>query len=155
MTAEGTESGHAAIELALAVGLLILPVAVLVLSLPTWVERQSLALSASREVARTVVLAEDPAGGSAVAADRVREIAVNHGLDPDDVTVCFATHPVAETAPRDCTGLGAVQRGVAITAYVTVRLPALDLPGLPGIVPATTYTARHTERVDLYRSFSQ
>jgi hypothetical protein len=149
----GREAGHAAVELALAVGLLLLPVAILVLSFPTWIERQSMARSAAREVARIVVLSPDPVQGAATAAHRLADIAHNHGVDPAGVTLCYAVHAVTEAAPSTCTGLVRVARGEAVTAYVTVPLPALEFPGLPIRLTERSFTVTHTERVDLYRSW--
>ena len=47
-----SESGFVATELALGIGLLVIPVALLVLTLPGWSERQVTARVISREVAR-------------------------------------------------------------------------------------------------------
>jgi hypothetical protein len=146
------ESGYAAIELGLAVGLLLLPLAVLVLTFSTWFERQSLARVGAREAARTVVLSTDAAGAGPLGAAVVSEVARNHGLAPSEVSVCFAVHGAAERPPRSCGRLGPVGRHAAVTAYVSVRIPALDVPLLSAIAPEITYTARHTERFDAYRS---
>jgi hypothetical protein len=48
------DAGYVAAELALGVGLLVFPVAMLVLTLPTWSERQASARAIAREMARTV-----------------------------------------------------------------------------------------------------
>ena len=49
-----TEAGFVATELILGIGLLILPVALLVLTLPGWSERQTTARVIARETARTL-----------------------------------------------------------------------------------------------------
>ncbi|MGH9164280.1 MAG: pilus assembly protein [Acidimicrobiales bacterium] len=111
-----TQRGSAAIELALAIGLLLLPVALLVITLPTWPERQTVARAAAAEASRAVVLAASWTEGADDAEAAVAQAAANHGLDPADVTLELA---------------GGLERGASVTARVTVEMPALVLPGLP------------------------
>lgn len=146
------QAGHAAVELVLGAGLLVLPVAVLVMSLPTWVQRETMAQVAAQEAARSVVLAGDPADAALRAAALVETTAANHGVPPADVAVCHTAHSADSQPPTSCTGLVAVGRHDAVTTAVTVRLPALVLPGLPITLPSVGYTARHTEYLDPYRS---
>ena len=70
------EKGHAAVEFALAVGLLLLPVAITVLAFGPWSERRVVAEAAAAEAARTAVVSLDLSRGSQV----VSEIGGNHGL---------------------------------------------------------------------------
>lgn len=133
----GEERGGVPIEFALGVGVLLLPVAILVLTFPTWVERQSLARLAAQEAARTVVLAHDYTAGVAAGAELAQQVAVNHGLAADELQVAFT---------------GSLQRGATVTAIVTVRIPAAAFPGI-GSVGAMSWTTSHTEHVDRYRSF--
>jgi len=130
------EDGSVPIEFALGIGLLLLPVAVGVLTFPTWVERQSLARLAAQEAARTVVLAADPAAGYQAGTALAQRIAANHGA-PDAITAV-----TYDGAP--------IRRG-SITATVTVAIP---LPGLPpfDLLPALAWTTSHTEPIDPYRS---
>jgi len=133
------EDGYAAAELALGVGLLVFPVAMLVLTLPAWSERQAAARSIAREVARTVAVAGSC--DTTQATDVGQTMADNLGVDAEDVSVAL-----------DC-GTGArLQRGGTVTASVTVRMPAVDIPGVVA-VGAWNWTARHTEPIDRYRSF--
>ncbi len=131
-----SESGAVAIELPAAIGLLLLPLALLVITIPTWPERQTVARSAASEAARTAVLASSWEEGIDAGADVVALAAQNYGLDPADLTVSWE---------------GAFGRGESITATVTVRMPALVVPGLTTVDP-WTWSASHTERVDDYRS---
>ena len=126
------DRGFVAIEYALALGLILVPVALLVITLPSWPERQTVARVAAEEGARTAVLTGDLAAGEAVA----RQAVANQGLDPADV---------------DITWSGSQARGGQLTAAVTVRMPVLRLPAIV-TVGAWDWTARHTEPVDLYRS---
>lgn len=130
------EAGGIPIEFALGVGVLVLPVALLVLTLPQWAERQSAARLAAREAARAVVLAESPAAGVAAGEAAAARVAVNHDIDPGDFQVAFA---------------GSVARGEAVTATLTARFPATSFPGLVDVA-AFTWTVAHTEQVDHYRS---
>lgn len=131
------ERGQVPIELALAMGLLIFPITILVVSLPVWIERQSAARVAAQEAAREVVLADTWTEGTNSGAAVAQRVAANHGMSPGDVSVGFQ---------------GRLERGVDVTAQVTVRMPALVLPGI-GSVGEWSWTVSHTEQVDLYRSF--
>ena len=134
-----TETGFVALELAVGIGLLVLPVACLVLTLPTWSERQTTARAIAREVGRTTATAGvcDRAGAEAT----TREMAVNLGLDPGDVSVAL-----------DCRTGARLARGGTVTARVTVQVPAVAIPGV-GSAGAWSWTAVHTESVDPFRSF--
>ena len=131
------QEGYVALELALGIGVLVLPLTVMVLTFPTWVERQSLARSASQEAARTVVLADSWDQGVSEATGLVRQMAANDGLPSAEVSVAFS---------------GALARGSSVTASVSVTVPGASLP-LIGSVGAWSVSASDTEQVDLYRSF--
>jgi len=133
------EGGYVAAELALGVGLLVFPVAMLVLTLPTWSERQSAARAIAREAARTVA-AEGECDTDA--ARRVSStMAANVGLRGGTIDVAL-----------DCPAGRRLLRGGTVTASVTVTMPAVDIPGIAE-VGAWSWTAHHTEPVDQYRSF--
>ncbi|MBA2325265.1 MAG: hypothetical protein H0V95_01315 [Actinobacteria bacterium] len=133
------EGGYVAAELALGIGLLVFPVAMLVLTLPTWSERQSAARAIAREAARTVAIEGEC---DTDAARRVGStMAGNTGLRGGTVEVTI-----------DCASGQRLRRGGEVTASVTVTMPAVDIPGIAE-VGAWSWTARHTEPVDQYRSF--
>jgi hypothetical protein len=133
------EHGYVAGELALGIGLLIFPVALLVLTLPTWSERQTTARSIAREVSRVVAVAGVCDRGRAV--DTGRDMARNLGLPPNDVDVQL-----------DCAPGERLRRGGSVRAAVTVAVPAVTFPGI-GSVGAWSWTAHHSEPIDQYRSF--
>jgi hypothetical protein len=133
------EGGYVAAELALGVGLLVFPVALLVLTLPTWSERQTTARSIAREVSRVVAVAGVCDRGRAT--DTGHDMARNLGLAPSDVDVRL-----------DCVPGGRLPRGGSVRASVTVAVPAVTFPGI-GSVGAWSWTAHHSEPVDQYRSF--
>lgn len=134
-----SERGYIAAELALGVGLLIFPIALLVLTLPTWSERQTTARSIAREVSRVVAVAGVCDRGRA--AETGHEMARNLGLSPGDIDVQL-----------DCTPGQRLLRGGNVGASVTIAVPAVTVPGI-GSVGAWSWTAHHSEPVDQYRSF--
>lgn len=109
---------------------------------------------AAQEAARAAVLAPDPAAAAADGAALVATVAANHGVPADDVGICWAVHG-AGSPPPPCTGLVALDRGGAVTARVTVELPAIALPGLDVTLGSVARTVVHTELVDRYRSFAR
>jgi hypothetical protein len=129
----------APLTMALAVGLILIPVIVLVLVLPTWAERTSDARNAARNAARSLVTATDWQTGVTAADQTVQEIATNNGLPLSDITWT-----------PSCTGSPCLSRGGTVTATVTVTIPATQFPGI-GAFGTVHFTASSTERVDQYR----
>ena len=66
------DRGQAAIELPLGFALILLPVAVVVMVVPQWPERQTVATAAAKEAATLYATAASPAEGAAAAAGRGR-----------------------------------------------------------------------------------
>ena len=93
------ELGFVAIEWVAAVALLLLPMVVVVVTLPSWAERSHAATVAAREAAR--VLANDwPNGDPAGAVLVATEVAADHGVDAADVAVRVPS--VGEAAATTC-----------------------------------------------------
>ncbi|MEZ5230253.1 MAG: hypothetical protein R2710_27390 [Acidimicrobiales bacterium] len=113
------------LELPFVLGLIVLPFAVLVLQLPTWVEHQLAATDAAAEVARAVTVSES----NVEVGDLVAAIEASHGLAPGSLRV------------RQVDG----RPGEPVTARVTVDVPALTVPGF-GVVARHPWTATHVER---------
>ena len=131
-----SEAGFVATELALGVGLLVFPVALLVLTLPGWSERQVTARVISREVARRVARE----GVCDAAAARALGAAMAHNLGvPGD----------GRRSTCRCSDGTPLPPGSDIEARVTVTIPAVQVPGI-GAVGAWSWTARHREPVDRY-----
>lgn len=126
------------IDMVVAVGLLMIPMVMLVASLPRWIETRSMAELAAQEAARTVVLANAQPAGEAAGTATARQIADNNGVAGSSLTVTY---------------LGVLDWGEEITATVTVPMPVLDLP-LIGTITVGDFSTSHTERVDDYRSFT-
>jgi hypothetical protein len=131
----GPEAGFVSLELVLGLALLVAPLALIVLTLPTWLARQNLARLAAQQAARSGVIAASADQGAAAA----RTVAADGGLDPArDLTVAW--EPGSSFA-----------RGGLVTVRVTVQTPAIAIPFL-GPVGSFPLTASFSERVDLYRS---
>ena len=129
-----------AIPLTLLLGttLIVMPVMVLVLTLPTWEQRAVDAQDAARTAARALVTADDWDDGISAADEAVSQLVAGDGLPPADLTVTYS---------------GSLTPGATVSAAVTVVIPAGNLPGL-GFVGALHYTASSTEHVDSYRDSS-
>ena len=132
------EGGFVATELALGIGVLLLPVAVVVLTIPTWSERQTTGRAIAREVAR--VVARAGFCDDVVAHGLADLMAANLGLDRRDLQVELDCVPGALLVPGD-----------DVQVSVTVQMPAVHLPAL-GSVGAWSWTARHRQPVDRYGS---
>ena len=129
-----------AIPLTLLLGttLIVMPVMVLVLTLPTWEQRAVDAQDAARTAARALVTADDWDDGISAADEAVSQLVAGDGLPPSDLTVTYS---------------GSLNPGGTVSAAVTVVIPAGNIPGL-GFVGALHYTASSTEHVDSYRDSS-
>jgi Flp pilus assembly protein TadG len=128
-----SDRGAVAVELPLAVGLLLLPVAVLVMVLPQWPESKSVATVAAKEAATLFATAGSPEEGEAAAQAAVDRSAANYG----------------RTLTLTITGDWC--RGCTVTATVTVAVPALNVPFI-GSTGEFDWTATSSARVDDYRS---
>ena len=123
-------------ELALGVMLLVVPVAIVVLSIAPVFEHRNFVRRAAAEAARTMVLTTGDPSAEALAV--VEAQATSMGIDPGDVTVLL------------CGGVEcAVDRWSIVTVDVTVLVDELS-----SFLPIGTITvhAVHSEQVDLFRS---
>lgn len=139
-----TDRGHAAVEFALAVGVLLLPVALVVSSFGPWSERRVLAESAAAEAARVAVIDLDHQGGAAA----VRQAIIAHGLGEDLVRLGWCgSSPGPLAAP---TGSCPLTRGSTASAVVEIWVPLIETPW--GEVGGLWVSASHSEPVDVFRS---
>lgn len=132
------ERGFVATEFALGIAVLLIPVACLVLTMPTWSERKTTARAIVREVAR--VVASTGVCDQESARGLTEIMARNLGLADGDATIELACRPGLPLVP-----------GSELEAAVTVRMPAVDIPGV-GPVGEWSWTARHRQPVDRYVS---
>jgi hypothetical protein len=128
----------APLTMALGLGLLVIPVFLLVLTVPTWEARTVDARDAARNAVRALVTAATWHQGVAAANQAVAEITANNGVPAADVTASYS---------------GNLNRGAAVTATVTIAIPDGSIPGI-GNFGTFHYTATSTEQVDPYRSES-
>jgi hypothetical protein len=137
-----SERGHAAVELALGVGLLLLPAALAVLAFGPWSEQKVAVEAMAAEATRAAVLTLDIGAGS----DLVQQQADDLGLDQGALRVgwCGAT-PVAGGA-----GACAMTRGSEVSVAIETWSPLIRTPwgGIGGLWVVGT----HSEPIDLYRS---
>ncbi len=130
------EGGHVAIEFALSIGLLLLPVVLLVAALPSWTERQHAATVVAREAVSAAVAAY-PADGGVDARDAVEETLANYGIPASAAETTFV---------RDD-----VRRGGIVSVRVTIEMPAVVVPGI-GTIGGFHWSAVQARRIDDYRS---
>jgi len=130
------QSGSAPLSLTLGLGLMVIPVLLLVLTLPTWEARTVDARDAAAAAARTLVTSDSWGGGVASADQLVQEIGATDGVGSDAISVSFQ---------------GSLTRGAEVSARVTVLIPAAQIP-LIGAVGSLHYSATSTQLVDEYRS---
>ncbi len=129
------ECGFVAVEWVAALALLLLPMVVLVASMPGWAERRNAATIAAREAAR-VLVNDWPNGDSAAAVLAAQEVAADHGVEASDVDVRIVSVGVA--------------RGDDVVVDVEMTMPAIGVDGMS--VGSWHYTARVARRVDDFRS---
>ncbi len=127
-----------ATELALGVAVLLLPVVFVVLTIPSWSERQTTGRAIAREVGRAV--ARDGSCNMGLADGLAEMMAANLALARTDMRV-----------ELDCAPGDALAPGSDLAVSVTVRMPAVHLPAL-GSVGEWSWTARDRQPVDLYGS---
>ncbi len=116
-----------AIEVPFVVGLVLIPFGLLIVTVPTWVERQTLARDVAAEAARAVAL--DPVAGTGAAEAAVA------GLGGE--------------VPVAVSWSGSLGAGEQVTASASVEVPVLDLPVF-GAIGGFTIERSHTERVADY-----
>ena len=136
------EAGFAAVELALAVALLLIPGALIVLGFSPWSERAVFAEAAAAEAARAAVIQLAVDEGNQV----VDEMAANYGLDGDEVRLGWCGATPRKTFAGEC----AFVRGGAVWVQVEVWVPLVNTPW--GSIGGIWINRSHAEAVDLYRS---
>nr|MDE0500312.1 hypothetical protein [bacterium] len=147
MKGRRSQRGSAPIELVLAIGLILIPMALLSLSFGPYLERMVLVRIAAAEAARELVRSDGSAEGVLAL---VAEIVRNHGVQLDDVAVGFCGEAIRPVTERPGRGCGPPAKGGEFTVTVAVGVPALVTPY--GEVGKLTVRASHAETVGLYRS---
>ena len=131
----GGERGAGAVDLVMVSAFLLIPTAMLLLSLPLLVEYRSLADAAAREAVRACAAAPDPASGQAHAEDVAAQILGERGLSPEK--------------PIEC-GSGWRPDG-EVSVTVSIRVPAISVVGF-GNIGSVTIERTYRERIESTRS---
>lgn len=129
------QRGSASLELALGMGLLVIPAVIAVLSFAPWLEARAFVRAAAAEGARAAVLAA--AEPSAVGTAVIAEMAAGRGYEAVSIQMCGGSPCV-------------LVRGAYVTAAVMVDVPLVATPW--GDVGGVTVRGSHAEPVDAYRS---
>ena len=130
------ERGEAVIELPAAVVFILFPVAILLMVLPQWPERQGVARSVAHEAAVAMANAASFDDGAARVAQLVTEATANHGYRAGSLRLSWS---------------GQWCRRCSVTATVTVEIPAVQVP-IMGSTGAFSWSTGATQRIDDYRS---
>ena len=139
-----TDSGHAGVEFALAVGVLLFPVALVVTAFGPWSERRVEAEAMAAEAARAVVLELDHSSGQT-------QLIADAGTLNIDLSHVRAGWCGASPSPMPGpAGLCPLTRGSVVSVTVELWTPLISTPWGP--VGGLWATADHTEPIDLYRS---
>jgi hypothetical protein len=131
----GSAAGFVAIEWVAAIAMLLLPIVVVVATMPGWAERRHAATVAAREAARDLAV-NWPNGSPDSAVLVAIDVAADHGVDVGDLDVRVPS--VGEA------------RGDEVVVEVEVTMPAIGVGGMS--VGSWHYTARATRRIDDFRS---
>ncbi|MEA1903046.1 MAG: hypothetical protein U9N56_05905 [Actinomycetota bacterium] len=136
------DSGHAAVEMAMAAGVLLLPVALVVSAFGPWSERRVIADSVAAEAARAAVLQLDTDRG----ADVVNRAMANYSLDQGTVRLGWCGAQPSVGFAGGCS----MDRGSVVEAALELWTPLIQTPW--GGVGGLWVKGYHSEPVDLYRS---
>lgn len=137
-----SERGHAGVEMALAVGVLLLPVALVVTGFGPWSERRVTAEAAAAEAARAAVLELSVEAGEAT----MMAILEGQGIVPDQVRVGWCGSAPAISPAGTCP----LQRGSVVTVTIELWAPLIETPWGP--IGGLWVVGEHSEPIDLYRS---
>lgn len=136
------DRGHAGLELAMAVGVLLLPVALVVTGFGPWSERRVDAEAVAAEAARAAVLSLSVEAGEAAAIAALDDVDIEQELVR--IGWCGAT----PTSTPD--GTCSLERGSVVSVAVELWTPLVSTPWGP--VGGLWVVGEHSEPIDLYRS---
>lgn len=148
-----SERGAAAVELPLAIGLLLIPTAFVVLMLAPWAARANMARLAAAEAARIIVTAPTTDPDDEYIRSVVDQIAINHSVPAEQVSTTLCVTPSMTSSQKAAARCDALARGMEVRVEVTVSIPLVPFPGTGESFGGFNWTVAHTELVDWYRSF--
>ncbi|MCU1456489.1 MAG: hypothetical protein JWL73_581 [Actinomycetia bacterium] len=138
------DSGFGTLEFVVGVAILLIPVMLLVLQIPRWLEYQDFARSAVAEASRVCAGADTAAEGQLRAVALVAAMAPNYGI-----------RDAGASGVLSVTCAGAPEPGATVVATVRVDAPALVFPGFGRGTYHATWSVSHAEIVDPYRSYDR
>ena len=147
------DRGAAALELPLAIGMLLIPTAFVVLMLAPWAARANMARLAAAEAARVIVTDASTDPDDSRIRNIVDQIATNHNVPPGEVSAVLCVTESMTSAQKAAARCDNLVRGMEVRVEVTVQIPLMMLPGSGEEVGGFTWTVAHTELVDRFRSF--
>ena len=141
------DSGHASVEMALAAGVLLLPVVLTLLAFGPWLEKSMLVESLAAEAARAAVVTRN----FETAAALIDEARIDRSIAAEDLTIgwCGDENRVVGTERFTCE----FSRGSRIEAAVSLWTPMFVTPW--GNVGGLWVTGTHSEPIDSYRSLDR
>jgi hypothetical protein len=137
-----SDRGHAGVEMALAVGVLLLPVALVVTGFGPWSERRVTAEAAAAEAARAAVLELSLEAGETTMMATLD----SQGIGPGQVRVGWCGSAPATSPAGTCP----LERGSVVAVTVELWAPLVVTPWGP--IGGVWVVGEHSEPIDLYRS---
>lgn len=137
------DRGSVAIEMVLAIALLLVPIGSALAQVPAWVATSQAANAAAVEGARQIVLSATLSEGLARAETVAVATLADYGLDPSDLVEIQV----------DLDPQGELQRGQQVTVTVRLRGSPIVVPAFGPVGNPFTAQGAASERVDDYRSF--
>ena len=134
-----TERGSGAVELVLTTAFILIPMAMLLLSLPLMVAYRSMGDAAAGEAVRACASAFDPASGQERAEWIAHRILRERGLSPEGIEVVV-----------DCET--AWEPGGVVSATVSFQAPMINVVGI-GSLGTVNINRSYRERMEPYRSW--
>lgn len=143
-----TQQGYVALEFVVAMGLLVLPTMMLVLQIPSMLEKRdrmdAIVSSVAQDCANDAQNVTD--GANIAASSTSREMAYNSSFRQSTLRSARCVYDA-----------GSVQPNSKVTAYIDIDVPSILLPGVPGLDGKSkwTYHAQHSVIIPAYRSFEE
>ena len=134
-----TERGSGAIDLVLATAFILIPMAMLLVSLPLLVAYKAMGDAAAREAVRACATAFDPSSGQELAEELAYRILSERGLSPEATQVAV-----------DCES--AWEPGGVVSATVSLRVPMINVVGI-GSLGTVNIHRSFREQIEPYRSW--
>lgn len=139
------EHGYVALEFAFAMGMLVLPTALVVLQIPGYLEQKDRVTSVAAIVAQECANKASTVGRGQEIATETAQYEIDASTTLDRATL------VGATCEFDS---GAVRPGTHVRSSVSVAVPAAAIPGIPQEL-SWTMTSTHDAIVPKYRSVDE